>query len=95
FGTLKHAAAAAEKRTFTLSHEGDAALTVRAVESKGRVRTSLRAGQRIAAGESVAVEVSLVPQETDYGPLLDRLSIITDDPARPMRQVRVVAVVER
>ena len=96
FGTLKHAAAAAaEKRTFTLSNEGDAALTVRAVESNGRVCTSLRAGQRRAAGESVAVEVSLVPQESDYGPLLDRLSIITDDPARPMRQVRVVAVVER
>ena len=95
FGTLKHAAAAAEKRTFTLSNEGDAVLTVRAIENKGRVRTSLRAGQRIAPGESVAVEVWLVPQESEYGPLLDRLSIITDDPARPMRQVRVVAVVER
>lgn len=95
FGTLKHAAAAAEKRTFTLSNDGDGVLTVRAVESKGRIRTSLRAGQQVAPGESVAVEVSLVPQESDYGPLLDRLSIITDDPARPMRQVRVVAVVER
>lgn len=95
FGTLKYAAAAAAKRTFTLSNDGVETLTVRAVESKGRVHTSLRAGQRIAPGESVPVEVSLVPQDSDYGPLLDRLSIITDDPARPMRQVRVVAVLER
>ncbi len=95
FGTLKHAAAAAEKQTFTLSNEGDGVLTVRAVEHKGRVRTSLRPGQRIAPGGSLTVEVSLCPQEADYGPLLDRLSIITDDPDRPMRQVRVVAVVER
>jgi len=95
FGTLKHDASAAEKRTFTLSNEGEGELIVRAVESKGRVRTSLRAGQRIAPGKSVTVEVSVSPQETDYGPLLDRLSIITNDPARPMRQMRVVAVVER
>ncbi len=95
FGTLKLDTAAAEKRTFTLSNDGCGTLIVRAVENKGRVRTSLRAGQRIAPGRSMTVEVSLCPQDSDYGPLLDRLSIITDDPARPMRQVRVVAVVER
>ncbi|MCM1302373.1 MAG: DUF1573 domain-containing protein [Alistipes senegalensis] len=95
FGTLKHRTAAAEKRTFELTNDGTGELIVRAVESKGRVRTSLQAGQRIAPGKSLTVEVSLCPQDADYGPLLDRLTIIANDPARPMRQVRVVAVVER
>lgn len=92
FGEVDHDSAV-ERRTFVLANDGDGELLVRAVESGGRIETSLRAGTRIAPHGKLKVEFSICPSEADYGPLLDRLSIITNDPLRPMRRVRVTAVV--
>ncbi len=91
FGEVNHDTPV-ERRTFVLSNEGEGELVVRAVEHRGHIETSLRAGQRIAPHDSLTVEVSIRPSQADYGPLLDRLSIITNDPARPMRQMRVTAL---
>ena len=92
FGEVNHDSAI-ERRVFVLANDGDGELVVRAVESNGRIGTSLRAGTRIAPHGKLKVEVSIRPSEADYGPLLDRLSIITNDPLRPMRRVRVTAIV--
>jgi len=81
-----------ERRTFVLANDGEGELVVRAVEHRGHIETSLRAGQRIAPHDSLTVEVSIRPSQADYGPLLDRLSIIANDPARPMRQLRITAL---
>ena len=93
FGTVKHSSES-ERQRFRLTNTGAGELLVRAVESRGRVECSLRGGERLAPGASLTVEVTIRPGEADYGPLLDRLSIITNDPEHPMRQLRVSAVVE-
>ena len=93
FGTVKHGSPV-ETQRFRLANTGAGELLVRAVETRGRIETSLRGGERIAPGGTLEVEVRIRPSEADYGPLLDRLSIITNDPDHPMRQLRVTAVVE-
>ena len=93
FGTVKHGSPV-EKQHFRLTNTGSGELLVRAVECKGSIETSLRGGERIAAGGTLTVEVTIRPGEADYGPLLDRLSIFTNDPQHPMRQLRVTAIVE-
>ena len=93
FGTVTRSMPRQELR-FRLSNPGEAELLVRAVECKGAVGCSLRSGDRIAAGGAQEVIVTVDPKEADYGPLLDRISIITNDPDHPMRQLRVTAIVE-
>lgn len=93
FGTLIYGSDSVTQ-TFRLTNTGKAELIVRAVECKGAVRCSLRGGERIAAGKALPVVVTVAPGEADYGPLLDRISIITNDPAHPMRQLRVTAIIE-
>lgn len=92
FGEVDHDSIL-EKRTFELVNEGKGELIVRAVEHRGHIGTSLRAGARVAPHGKLKVEVTIRPPTEDYGPLLDRLTIITNDPARPMRQLRVTALI--
>ena len=40
------------------------------------------------------MELTLDPSDRDFGPMSVHLLLITDDPARPMRRIRVTAVVE-
>ena len=93
FGPVKHGAPRQE-RTFTLSNTGSAELVVRAVETNGRIATTLVPGQRIPAGSSFTARVSIDPGEQDFGVLTDFVMIVTNDPLRPMRRLRVTAIIE-
>lgn len=93
FGTVKHAAPM-QRQPFVLSNTGNADLIVRAVESDGKASTSLRPGQKIPAGGSLRAEVLLDPRKQDYGILSTHLILITNDPDRPMRRLRVTAIIE-
>lgn len=93
FGAVKRRGPVVRQR-FTLSNTGDGELIVRAVEHGQRIATSLTPGQRIAPGGSFEAEVTLDASQQDYGVLTDRLMIVTNDPARPMRRLRVTAIVE-
>lgn len=93
FGVLKHDAAPARHR-LTLSNTGQAPLRVRAVECDGAVATTLAAGTTIAAGRSASFEVAFDPRRAEPGPASEGLVIVTDDPGRPMRRIRVTAIVE-
>ena len=93
FGPVKHGAPRQE-RTFTLSNTGSAELVVRAVETNGRIATTLVPGQRIPAGSSFTAKVSVDPGEQDFGVLTDFVMIVTNDPLRPMRRLRVTAIIE-
>lgn len=93
FGPVKHGAPRQE-RTFTLSNTGSAELVVRAVETNGRIATTLVPGQRIPAGSSFTARVSVDPGEQDFGVLTDFVMIVTNDPLRPMRRLRVTAIIE-
>ena len=92
FGEVAHGTATATQ-TVELRNEGDGELIVRAVEHRGHLATSLRAGMRVAPHGSLPVEVTIRPAAEEYGPLLDRLTIVTNDPVHPMRQLRVTAVI--
>lgn len=93
FGPVKRTDAS-RTQEFTLSNTGRGDLIVRAVECGGHVGVSLASGARIAPGRSLRVEVRLDPRGADFGPLTDRVVLITNDPLRPMRRLRVTAIVE-
>lgn len=93
FGPVKHDGAIL-RLPFTLSNTGRGALIVRAVESEGRISTTLAPGESIPPGGTFEAEVTFDPAAQQYGILTDHLLVITNDPARPMRRLRVTAVVE-
>ncbi len=79
---------------FTLTNSGRSELIIRAVELKRGFGTSLRAGMRIAPKRSLRVAVTVDPSQCDPGIVTDHLTIITNDPERPMRRIRLTAIVE-
>ncbi len=93
FGSVKRSAPL-QRQSFTLSNAGTGELVVRAVEHRGLVAVSLAPGDRIAPGRSQTVEVVLDPSKQEYGFLTDHLLFVTNDPARPMRRVRITAIIE-
>lgn len=93
FGELKRGAGA-EDSSVVLTNNGSGELIIRAVEFKNRaLECSLKAGDRIAAGKSVTVTFRLSTADADYGVWVDRVRIITNDPAHPMQTLRVTAIV--
>ena len=67
---------------------------VRAVEHSGRIGVGVAPGCRIAPGGTFRVELALDPSAQEYGLLTDHLILVTNDPVRPMRRVRMTAIIE-
>lgn len=77
-----------------LRNTGTAPLTVRAVETGAEaIASTLRPGTTIPAGGMREFDVSLDPAKGDYGALVSYLTIIVNDPDRPMRKIRISAVI--
>lgn len=93
FGAVKRTGGV-QRQSLTLTNEGAAPLIVRAVELPDGIGCSLRAGVAIAPGERAPLVLTLDPSERAYGPVSAHLLLITNDPDRPMRRIRVTAVVE-
>lgn len=93
FGSIRRSGGV-QRRTLSLSNTGNAELIVRAVECDGPVRVSLAPGRTIPPGSSADFEVSVDPATLDYGVLSKHLTVITNDPSRPMRRLRITAIVE-
>lgn len=93
FGVLKRANGL-QKLPLHLTNKGDGQLIVRAVEPDGGIGCTLRTGRRIAPGQSVTAYVTVDPAQQEYGPLSGHLTIVTNDPSRPMRRIRVTAIME-
>ena len=93
FGPVKHTGPR-RKLSFTLSNTGDAPLIVRAVEGEGHIATTLAPGRTIAPGDSFRAEVLLDPATQDFGVLTEHLMVVTNDPVRPMRRLRITAIIE-
>lgn len=93
FGAVKHASAI-RALSFGIDNTGHGELIVRTVECDAPLAVSLRPGDRIPAGGKRTVEVTLDPQELPYGVFTGHLLLITNDPVRPMRRLRVAAVIE-
>ena len=93
FGPVKHTGPR-RKLSFTLSNTGDAPLIVRAVEGEGHIATTLAPGRTVAPGDSFRAEVLLDPATQDFGVLTEHLMVVTNDPVRPMRRLRITAIIE-
>lgn len=93
FGAVKHAGPV-QRRPLTLTNTGGSELIVRAVENSGHVATTLAPGQRIAPGQTLTTEVLLDPSAQEFGVVTDHLVLVTNDPVRPMRRLRVTAIIE-
>lgn len=93
FGVAKRRGAPCE-RHFALKNVGAGELTVRAVEHGEGIATDLVPGTRIAAGGERQVVVRFDPAGQSYGAFAGTLVLVTDDPQRPMRLLRVTAIVE-
>ena len=93
FGSVKRSGPV-QRRSFTLSNTGRGDLIVRAVEHGGRFGVALAPGTKIAPGGSRSVELTLDPSAQEFGVLADHLVLVTNDPARPMRRVRMTAIIQ-
>lgn len=91
FGTVKRTSGPVTQ-TLTVTNRGDGTLTIRAVEGR-RFGCSLRGGERIDAGKSVEAIITFDPSAGESGLAVERLRIVTDDPARPLHEFRATAVV--
>ncbi len=94
FGAVKHDGPI-RRLPFTLRNTGHSDLIVRAVECGEGLGTTLRAGMRIRPGESFDAEATLDPSKRDYGLTTDYIVLIANDPERPMRRLRITALVEQ
>lgn len=83
-----------QKRPFRITNTGLGTLTVRAVETEGGVGCTLRTGRKVEAGKSITAYATLDPVQQKHGLISGRITVITDDPARPMRRLRATAVIE-
>ena len=97
FGTVKHSSGE-QRLQLTIANSGGDILTVGGVEFAGEgaeaVASTLGRGTRVEGGESADFELVLQPSLADYGFMNVRMRIFTNDPVRPMRQVRITATVE-
>lgn len=91
FGPIKRSSGPAVRR-IVLRNGGERPLTVRAVEC-GAFGCSLQPGERIAAGGRTTCEIRLTPAGCDYGVVVERIRIVTDDPGHPVLTVRATAVI--
>lgn len=93
FGDVKHGEKAADS-SLKITNTGEGELIIRAVEWQNKaLGCSLKTGDRIPADGSATIELTLDTADADYGVWVDRLRIITNDPARPMQTLRVTAIV--
>ena len=94
FGNLKRGNTVSDA-TVELINDGESDLIIRAVEwSQDALKCSLKAGDRVKAGERLVLRFNLDSRNCDYGVWVDRLRIITNDPVRPMHSIRITAIVE-
>ena len=77
-----------------LTNNGLEPLIVRSVApSHEAITTSLVVGTKVEPSASVTMTVMVDPSKLDYGRAIERIVLITNDPERPMRQLRITGVV--
>ena len=93
FGDVKQGKTTLDGSVY-LVNEGESDLIIRAVEwNTQSLSCSLKAGDRVKAGERVVIKLTLDTSNCNHGVWVDRLKIITNDPSRPMQTMRVTAIV--
>lgn len=93
FGTVKHSEAPHTRR-LTLRNAGSSELILQAAECRAPFACRFPVGVRLKAGEELEGEITLSPHEGEYGFLSGQLLLVTNDPERPARRIRINATVE-
>jgi len=82
-------------RTFTIANKGKEPLVIRSIKTPEKAVSVKLKNDRIKAGKSVTVTVTVNPSEIGDTELLNaRITIISNDPSNPSRIVRVVGEVK-
>lgn len=93
FGTLDRRTTP-ERQQLTLRNTGEGPLQVRAVECGVPFSARLVGETSLAPGESRTIEVGIDASKADPGFATAQLLVVTNDPERPVRRVRLTAIVE-
>ena len=93
FGAVKYGEGESSG-SFGITNTGNAPLNIRAIEiSEPEIEVTVHGGEKIAAGKTLTAGVRLKHPTDHYGPFIGRVRIITDDPFRPMREIKVTAII--
>jgi len=82
---------------FTLENSGGAPLIIRAVQCGEGATTTIREGAIIAPGATVrfTVSISLQPEGPIAGRVARSVTLVVNDPIRPIREIRLVANIKQ
>jgi hypothetical protein len=78
----------------TASNEGAQTLHIRSVTPGRGLDTTLREGMTLAPGASLPFEVMFYGNRFEPGEVQSTIQIVTDDPMRPVREIRVAAIIK-
>lgn len=78
----------------TIKNSGKKDLVIRSVEPREGTSIDLRAGEVVAAGESITREMSLTVDNANYATFFGGVMIVVNDPEKPVRELRLAAEVE-
>lgn len=92
FGTV--VAGKQQSKVLQLFNDGSTPLIVRSVEGENGAGATLKSNTTIEAGKSVTFTTTLKPKEGSRESVLGIVRIITNDPNRPMREIRLAANIE-
>lgn len=93
FGNLKSGQKTVSAQ-FTLTDTGAAPLVVRYVACGRGLATDLKAGTTIGTGKSLTFKVTLDPAAHPADMVSESIMIIVNDPLRPVREIRIAAVIQ-
>lgn len=83
------------EQVFTFYNTGKAPLIVRHISDRKGISTDLKVGTTIQPGKDIKIKCTLDTSQTEKGTVTQVLSIITNDPERPMREIRLAANIEK
>ncbi|MFR9527614.1 MAG: DUF1573 domain-containing protein [Rikenellaceae bacterium] len=81
------------KQSFSIENTGVAPLTIRHADLGEGVDASLKAGEKIAAGETRKFTVWVDTRDIEYGTYTRYITITSTDPDEPMQKIRISGVV--
>ena len=93
FGAVKRANSPLERR-LTITNSGSGVLYLRTVECSKGVQAQFETGTAIGPKQSLTGVVRLTLSPSQAGFVSEYLTLVTNDAARPMRRIRVTAIIE-
>ena len=94
FGTLKRNSKRVS-RTIEITNIGLEPLYIRKIESnQGIFEVRLIGSSNLQSDQKSVIELSFDPSQSDFGAVVDRVTIISNDPEQPARSFKVSAIVE-